>query len=154
MPRPLTWLLLPVWLMACWGPPPARAADAAKPNVLFIAIDDLRDWVGCLGNPQVKTPNLDKLSARGMTFARGYCALPVCNPSRAALMSGMRSSTTGVYSNGIDWRPLITEKTPTLNQHFRAQRLLRLRRRQDLSRRLPTPRRLGRLSHPRDGAAA
>lgn len=97
------------------------AADAARPNILFIAIDDLRDWVHYLGYQQVKTPNLDKLSTRGLTFARGYCASPVCNPSRAALMSGMRSSTTGVYNNGIDWRPLITEKTPTLPIYLRSQ---------------------------------
>jgi arylsulfatase A-like enzyme len=117
MPVSRTWLLLVLALIS-WSLP-ARAAD--KPNILFIAIDDLRDWVHYLGNEQVKTPNLDKLSARGLTFSRGYCASPVCNPSRAALMSGMRSSTTGVYSNGIDWRTHITEATPTLNQHLRTQ---------------------------------
>jgi arylsulfatase A-like enzyme len=98
----------------------ARAAD--RPNVLFIAIDDLNDWVGSLGgNPQAKTPHLDKLAARGVNFQRAYCASPVCNPSRAALMSGMRSSTTGVYQNGIDWRTRIpADKTATLNMHFLA----------------------------------
>jgi arylsulfatase A-like enzyme len=116
-----TWLVLALGLLAGLSGPPAHAADAARPNILFIAIDDLRDWVHYLGHEQAKTPNLDRLSARGLTFSRGYCASPVCNPSRAALMSGMRSSTTGVYSNGIDWRPLITEKTPTLNEHLRAQ---------------------------------
>ena len=65
---------------------PARAADPqapqARPNVLFIAIDDLRDWVHYLGtNPQVQTPNIDRLAARGMSFTRSYCAAPVCNPS-------------------------------------------------------------------------
>ena len=120
MPRVLSWLLLAVSLLTWCSRPVAQAADA-KPNILFIAIDDLRDWVHYLGYEQVQTPNLDKLSARGLTFARGYCASPVCNPSRAALMSGMRSSTTGVYSNGIDWRPLITDKTPTLPLHLRSQ---------------------------------
>lgn len=109
---------LAVALAFCCGRSQTTAAD--KPNVLFIAIDDLRDWVHYLGYKQVKTPNLDKLSARGLTFTHGYCASPVCNPSRTALMSGMRSSTTGVYSNGIDWRPLITDQTPTLNQTMRA----------------------------------
>ena len=53
------------------------------PNVLFIAVDDLRDWVGHLdGNPQVKTPNLDRLAKRGVSFRRAYCAAPLCNPSR------------------------------------------------------------------------
>jgi len=97
----------------------ARPALAQqKPNILFIAIDDLRDWVHYLGYEQVKTPNLDRLSQRGLTFTHAYCASPVCNPSRTALMSGQRSSTTGVYSNGIDWRPLV--HVPTLNEHFRA----------------------------------
>src|SRR5437867_2477614 len=98
---------------------PAAAQQSAKPNILFIAIDDLRDWVHYLGYEQVKTPNLDRLSQRGVTFTHAYCASPVCNPSRTALMSGQRSSTTGVYSNGIDWRPLVT--LPTLNEHFRSQ---------------------------------
>ncbi|HEY1381186.1 MAG TPA: sulfatase [Gemmataceae bacterium] len=89
---------------------PAAAAD--KPNVLFIAIDDLRDWVGYLGDKQVKTPNLDRLAARGLHFTRSYCAAPVCNPSRAALMSGMRPGTTGVYDNRNDWRTAIPQDKP------------------------------------------
>ena len=85
-----------------------HAATPPKPNVLFIAIDDLRDWVGYFDrNPQAKTPNFDRLAKLGMSFTRAYCASPVCNPSRAALMSGMRPSTTGVYENNIDFRPLI-----------------------------------------------
>lgn len=90
-----------------------------RPNVLFIAVDDLNHWVGHLArNPQTKTPNLDRLAARGVTFTRAYCAAPVCNPSRAALMSGMRPSTTGVYDNGEDWRPQIPA-AKTLNDVFR-----------------------------------
>lgn len=88
------------------------AADAPppRPNVLFIAIDDLRDWVGYLNhNPQTKTPNIDRLAARGQAFTRSYCAAPVCNPSRAALMSGLRPATTGVYENNNDWRTVIPE---------------------------------------------
>src|SRR5262245_18783471 len=117
MVRSRLWLRLAVPLAIC-GWSPSHAAD--KPNILFIAIDDLRDWVHYLGYEQVKTPNLDKLSARGLTFSHAYCASPVCNPSRTALMSGMRSSTTGVYNNGIDWRPLITDATPTLAQTMHA----------------------------------
>lgn len=99
----------------------AQAADAPKKlNVLFIAIDDLNDWVGAFGgNPQAKTPNIDRLAARGTTFARAYCAAPLCNPSRTALMSGLRPSTSGVYGNDTDWRPLIAAKqVDTLGQHF------------------------------------
>ena len=112
------WLRLTVALVAIVFA--ARGLCAAeRPNVLFIAVDDLNHWVGHLArNPQTKTPNLDRLAARGVTFTRAYCAAPVCNPSRAALMSGMRPSTTGVYDNGEDWRPQIpTEKT--LNDVFR-----------------------------------
>jgi arylsulfatase A-like enzyme len=84
------------------------AALPAKPNVLFIAVDDLRDWVGYFGhNPQSKTPNYDRLARMGTSFTRAYCASPSCNPSRAALMSGMRPSTTAVYENNIDFRPLL-----------------------------------------------
>ena len=88
-------------------------AQPKKPNVLFIAVDDLRDWVGYLGrNPQTITPNIDKLAARGVAFTRSYCAAPLCNPSRAALMSGLRPSTSGVYENDDDWRTVIGEDKP------------------------------------------
>lgn len=74
-----------------------HAAD--KPNVLFIAIDDLNDWVGPLGgHPQVKTPNMDALAARGTTFTNAHCQAPLCNPSRTSILSGLRPSTTGVYA--------------------------------------------------------
>lgn len=88
----------------------AEPAPTTRPNVLFIAVDDMRDWVGYLGrNPQTITPNIDKLAARGVHFSRSYCAAPVCNPSRAALMSGLRPSTSGVYENGNDWRTVMPE---------------------------------------------
>jgi arylsulfatase A-like enzyme len=93
--------------------PIARAADApaalkGKPNVLFIAIDDLNHWVGYMHrNDQTATPNIDKLASRGVRFTHAYAPAPVCNPSRAALMSGLRPSTTGVYENNNDWRTVI-----------------------------------------------
>jgi len=84
-----------------------RAAN--QPNVLFIAVDDLNHWVGHLGrNPQTKTPHIDRLAARGVTFTRAYCAAPICNPSRAALLSGKRPSTTGVYDNGNPYQAAVT----------------------------------------------
>ena len=96
-----------------------QAADAKKPNVLFIAIDDLRDWVGYLHhNEQTRTPNIDRLAKMGTAFTHSYCAAPVCNPSRTALMSGMRPFTTGVYDNGNDWRTVVPE-TQTLTHPFR-----------------------------------
>lgn len=76
----------------------SRAAE--KPSILLIAVDDLNHWVGHLGrNPQTKTPNIDRLAKMGVTFTRAYCAAPVCNPSRAALLSGRRPGATGVYDN-------------------------------------------------------
>ncbi len=82
---------------------------AEKPNVLFIAIDDLNHWVGHLGrNPQTKTPNIDRLAKMGVTFTRAYCTAPACNPSRASLMSGQRPSTTGCYLNSQPWGPAIS----------------------------------------------
>ena len=97
-----------------------QAAPAPRPNVLFIAIDDLRDWVGYFNrNPQSKTPHLDRLSKMGVSFSRAYCAAPVCNPSRTALMSGQRPFTTGVYDNGNDWRQAIPINLP-LTTAFRA----------------------------------
>ena len=98
---------------------PARAADPPKPNVLFVAIDDLRDWVGYLGDKQVKTPNLDRLAARGLHFTRSYCAAPVCNPSRTALMSGLRPGSTGVYENNADWRTTPAAKVTHLTRVFK-----------------------------------
>jgi arylsulfatase A-like enzyme len=74
-------------------------APAASPNVLFLAIDDLNDWVGPLeGHPQVKTPHMDALAARGTTFTNAHCQAPLCNPSRTSVLTGLRPSTTGVYA--------------------------------------------------------
>ncbi len=88
---------------------PAQAQQPKRPNVLFIAVDDLNHWVGYLGrNQQTRTPNIDRLAARGVRFTHSYCAAPVCNPSRAALMTGLRPSTTGVYENNDDWRNVVT----------------------------------------------
>ena len=73
------------FLLGSVSPPHAFAADSRQ-NVLFIGIDDLNDWIGCLGgNPDVKTPHIDRLAARGVLFTIAHCATPACNPSRAAL---------------------------------------------------------------------
>ncbi|MGH8249060.1 MAG: sulfatase [Gammaproteobacteria bacterium] len=107
-PRNLLLLVAVLAALLSTGALPAQPGN--RPNVLFIAIDDLNHWVQYLGrNPQVKTPNLDRIARRGVRFTRAYCAAPVCNPSRAALMSGLRPSTSGVYDNPTDWRPLIAE---------------------------------------------
>jgi len=71
-----------------------------KPHVLFIAIDDLNDWIGCLnGHPQALTPNIDRLASQGVLFTNAHCASPACKPSRAAIFSGLMPDKTGVWSN-------------------------------------------------------
>ncbi len=79
--------------------PAGQAAEtAAKPNLLFIAIDDLNDWVGCLdGHPQARTPNIDRLAKRGTLFVNAHCQGPICGPSRASLLSGYYPHVTGIY---------------------------------------------------------
>jgi len=99
----------------------AASDDAHKPtspNVLFIAIDDLNDWIGALGKrPDVQTPNLDRLAKRGVLFTRAYCSAPACNPSRASLLTGVRPSSSGVYHNSQPWRPVLPNAV-TLPQYF------------------------------------
>ena len=94
------------------------AQAQAKPNVLFIAIDDLNDWIGALGgHPQARTPNLDRLAKRATLFTRAYCQAPACNPSRVSLMTGILPSTSGVYLNSQPWRAAMPDAV-TLPQHF------------------------------------
>lgn len=82
-----------------------------NPNVLFIAVDDLNDWNNILkGHPQARTPNYDKLASKGMVFTNAHCAAPACGPSRAAIMSGIRPSTSGNYFNSQSFT-----KNPLLN---------------------------------------
>lgn len=94
----------------------------SKPNVLFIAIDDQNDWLGTLGgHPLVKTPNIDRLAARGTVFLNAHCNAPLCNPSRTSLLLGLRPSTTGIYGLQPWFRDVDALKnTVTLPQHFAA----------------------------------
>jgi choline-sulfatase len=96
------------------------AAARAKPNVLFIAIDDQNDWIGHMGgHPLAKTPHLDGLAARGTTFLNAHCQSPLCNPSRASLMFGLRPTTTGIY--GLSPAPrdhAVVKQRVSLPQHF------------------------------------
>lgn len=96
-------------------------AGKSRQNVLFIAIDDLNDWIGCLGgHPDTRTPNIDRLAAQGRLFSRTYCSAPACNPSRASLLSGVLPSTSGVYKNDQPWRPKLPDVV-TLPGHFKSQ---------------------------------
>jgi len=103
---------------AAAAPALGRSRESKPPNVLFLPIDDLNDWIAPLaGHPQTVTPNIDGLARRGVTFSRAYCQAPMCNPSRASLMTGLRPSTSGVYGNGDVWRDALPDAV-TLPQHF------------------------------------
>lgn len=100
-----------------------QLSRAAPPNILFIAIDDQNDWIGHLGgHPMAKTPNIDKLAARGTSFVNAHCNSPLCNPSRTSLMLGLRPTTTGIYGLAPWFRtvPGLKERV-SLPQHFADQ---------------------------------
>ena len=91
-----------------------------QPNVLFIALDDLNDWIKVLdANAPIQTPNIERLAKRGTLFTKAYCASAACNPSRTAILTGLRPTTSGVYGNKTDWRKALPEAV-TLPQHFMA----------------------------------
>ena len=103
------WLLIMVLFIGCATPPQA-------PNVLFIAIDDLRPELGCYGNEQIISPHIDQLASEGLVFKRAYCQQPICMASRASLLSGYRPDTLDIYNcNSLD--ELIPDVL-TLDQHF------------------------------------
>ncbi len=111
-----------LFLLARVACPAAETAGArAKPNILFIVADDLNDWVGCLGgHPQVQTPNIDQLAARGTLFADAHCQAPLCTPSRNSFLTGLRPTTLGSYGLKPGIRELAPAKEAvTLPQAFR-----------------------------------
>jgi len=117
------WLLL---LLLALVPAPARAADGKKLNVLFIMSDDLRPELGCYGHKLVKTPNIDKLSARSARFEHAYCQYPLCNPSRTSLLTGRQPVRTGVLDNQT-WFGALHPDWVSLPRLFRGLGYLTLR---------------------------
>lgn len=97
-----------------------HAADDRRPNVLMICIDDLNDWVGCLGgHPDAKTPNIDSLARRGRNFANAHCAVPVCSPSRVSIMSGVHATTHGSYELGPSYQSIQRlNDVPCMQEYF------------------------------------
>jgi arylsulfatase A-like enzyme len=97
----------------------ASAADPPRrPNVLMIAVDDLRPDLGCYGHGEAKTPHIDALAGRGMVFRRAYCQQAVCSPSRTSLLTGLRPDSTKVYDLQTHFRTTIPDVV-TLPQHFK-----------------------------------
>lgn len=98
--------------------PLAAQASQRGLNVLFIAVDDLRPELGCYGNDLIKTPNVDRLAKRSVVFQRAYCQAPVCGPSRASLLTGLRPDTTRVWGNRTHFRETVPDVI-TLPQCFK-----------------------------------
>ena len=98
---------------------PKHRTDAnCQYNVVFIMVDDLRPLLGCYGHPEMHTPNIDALAERGTLFNRAYCQIPLCNASRASILTGLRPQTTRVFANTT----ILRERSPnavTLPQHFK-----------------------------------
>ncbi|MGF1582293.1 MAG: sulfatase [Gemmataceae bacterium] len=112
-------LLAPLFLLLLIAPTFAQTKNTlSKPNVLFIAVDDLNNDLGCYGHSLVKSPNIDKLASLGMLFQNAYCQYPVCNPSRSSFMTGMYPPQTGVLSNGGNFRKRLPN-VMTLAQLFK-----------------------------------
>ncbi|MBP8257804.1 MAG: sulfatase, partial [Opitutaceae bacterium] len=104
--------LLAACLLVC-----SFAAEAARPNVLLICLDDLKPVLGCYGDPLAKTPNIDRLARRGVTFEKAYCNQALCSPSRNSLMTGMRPTSMGIYDLTTNFREAVPDAV-TLPQYF------------------------------------
>ena len=97
---------------------PALAAEQERPNVLFIAVDDMNNDLGCYGHPMVKSPHLDRLAREGTRFDRAYCQFPLCSPSRTSIMTGLRPDRTGVHDLQKHFRDNLPDVV-TIPQLFR-----------------------------------
>lgn len=93
-------------------------AQDKRPNVLFMISDDLNNMLGCYGDPKAKTPNIDRLAARGIRFDRSYCTFPLCGPSRNSMLTGLYPNSTGILANSQIFRQTIPSQL-SLSQAFR-----------------------------------
>lgn len=96
-----------------------KKSNHQRPNVLFVSVDDLNNWIEPLGgHPQAQTPNLQKLANQSVNFKKAYCASPSCNPSRTALLTGKHPHVTGLYTNPQIWRHVLPNEV-TLPEYFK-----------------------------------
>lgn len=110
-----------IYVLSCFCIPTlsnfSQAAET-RPNILFIAVDDLNDWIGCLGgHPQAKTPHIDRLAASGVLFTNAHCPAPACNPSRTAIFTGRSPHKSGLYANGQNMRDVLPNAV-LMPKHF------------------------------------
>lgn len=103
-------------ILLCFSLPTSFSADQ-KPNILLICVDDLKPLLGCYGEKKISTPNIDRLAKRSVLFERAYCNQAVCAPSRNALMTGIRPTTSGIYDLGTNFRAA-GSNTVTISQYF------------------------------------
>jgi iduronate 2-sulfatase len=108
----------PLFLAAFLLLPALSSAADKKPNVLFIAVDDLKPTIGCYGYTHAKTPNIDRIAAKGTVFTRAYCMQAVCSPSRNGVLTGLRPETLQIYDLGTNFRKRAPEVV-TLPQQFK-----------------------------------
>lgn len=101
--------------------PDSVAAEPVRPrNVLFLIADDLNNFLGCYGDRQAKTPNIDRIAARGVTFQHAYCTFPLCGPSRNSMLTGLYPNSTGIHQNSQIFRQTVPSAI-SLPQAFRLQ---------------------------------
>ena len=107
-----------VWVFSACAVVAGASVETSRPNVLFIAVDDLNDWIGCLGgHPQTRTPNIDRLAESGVLFTNAHCAAPACNPSRTAIFTGVSPHVSGMYDNGQSMRDVLPDSV-LMPKHF------------------------------------
>ncbi len=112
-------LMLLIVAAFCWQNV-SHAAEAKRTNVLFMISDDLNTYLGCYGDPRAKTPNIDKLAARGVKFEKAYCTFPLCGPSRNSFLTGLYPNSSGIVANSQVFRQTVPKQV-SLPQAFRQQ---------------------------------